>query len=604
MMAPSSVRVLVVDEEDRPVAQAQVALWTRPWAPLDFGHLVTRSRTDATGSAVFRELEAGPYLLAATLDSGTRFRRVVRPLELRPEEAASVRLRFEDATTLCGVVVDEAGHPLEDVEVRVSPSSNWARSESLAAYSTFLRLGAEPRLTSSARTGPDGRFTVPHLLPLPHDVTCHGRGYTQVTASTSSSEGEDLPEVVPESFNLGYLRVPPGTGDCRLVLAYRGSVSGRLARADGAPITSFIIDGESHHHPQGAFTLHSRMTSRYDFVPALRIHAPGFVGLEKDAEEWGRDVDLGTLVLEEGRPVRVRVVDARSSLPLGGASLSFRDDLRDQSLGGTELGVPERFHLQTEQDGTCLLPTVPARPLCLTVERKGYRRASAVLGPEEREVTVPLRAGAVLQGHVRVGGEPLPTGLVKVYSPGWFDSLDRVAELLQVHNGWYSGQGLPAGRYILRAAGGGDSGSGPVFLPRSVEVPEEGTVSLDLDDVRGHTTLEVHVFEGLHRLSLVAGSCHQPLTAHEYDDVTELAHPADPPRPLTATERREEKETGRRPPRRDYRFRKLPAGRYTLLGVYGKSRGDLLLTLRQEVELPAQGTVTLELLPPPDPAPA
>ena len=83
MLVPSLVRVLVVDEEDRPVPQAQVALWTRPGEPLDFGHLVTRSETDATGSAVFRELEAGPYLLAATLDSGTRFRRVVRPLEGR-----------------------------------------------------------------------------------------------------------------------------------------------------------------------------------------------------------------------------------------------------------------------------------------------------------------------------------------------------------------------------------------------------------------------------------------------------------------------------------------------------------------------------------------
>jgi hypothetical protein len=553
---------------------------------------------------VFRELEAGPYLLAATLDSGTRLRRVVRPLELRPEEAASVHLRFEDGTTLSGVVVDEAGTPLADVEVRVSPSSNWARSESLTAYATFLRLGAEPHLTSSVQTGPDGRFTVPHLLPLPHDVTCHGRGYTQVTFSVSSSMGEDLPEVVPGSFDLGYLRVPPGTDDCRLVLAYRGSVSGRLARSDGAPITSFTIDGESHHHPQGAFLLHSRRTSRYDFVPALRMQAPGFVGLEKDAEEWGRDVDLGTLVLEEGRPVRVRVVDARSSLPLGGASLSFRDELREQSLGGTELGVPERFHLQTEQDGTCLLPTVPGRPVSVTVEHKGYWKATAVLGPEEREVTIPLRARAVLQGHVRVGGEPLPSGLVTVYSPSTrFDWLDRVSALLKVHNGWYSIQSLPPGRYLLRAAGGGDSRSGPVFLPRSVEVPEEGVVSLDLDDVRGHTTLEVHVFEGLHRLSLVAGPCHQPLTTDEYDELTELAHPADPPGPLTAAERREEKETGKRPPRRDYRFRKLPAGRYTLLGVYGKSKGNLLLTIRQEVEIPAEGTVTLELLPPPDPSP-
>jgi hypothetical protein len=393
MDAPSSLRILVVDEEDRPVPQAQVALWTRPWDPLDFGHLVTRSETDATGSAVFRELGAGPYLLVATLDSGTRFRRVVRPLEPRPEESESVRLRFEDGTTLSGVVVDQAEKPLADVEVRVSPSSDWARDESFAEYSALLRLGNEPLLTSSVHTGPDGRFTVPHLLPLPHDVTCHRWGCTQLTVSDSYPVDENLPEVVPEPFSLGYLRLPAGTSDCRLVLAYQGSVSGRMVRADGAPITSFVIDGESHHHPEGAFTLHSRMTSRYDFVPALRIQAPGFVGLTKDAEEWGRDVDLGMLVLEEGRPVRVRVVDARSSLPIGGARLSFRDELRGQSLDGTELGgVSERFHLRTEQDGTCLLPTVPARSLSLTVEHEGYREATAVLGPEEREVTLCLRA--------------------------------------------------------------------------------------------------------------------------------------------------------------------------------------------------------------------
>ena len=81
-----------MDEEDRPAPRAQVALWTRAEEPLDFGFLVLRAETDDAGSAVFRELEAGQYLLVATLASGTRFQKAVQPLELHLEEAKSVCL--------------------------------------------------------------------------------------------------------------------------------------------------------------------------------------------------------------------------------------------------------------------------------------------------------------------------------------------------------------------------------------------------------------------------------------------------------------------------------------------------------------------------------
>jgi hypothetical protein len=303
----------------------------------------------------------------------------------------------------------------------------------------------------------------------------------------------------------------------------------------------------------------------------------------------GEDVDLGDLVVGEGRPVRVQVEDAATALPIPDVSLKLRDEAPrgtpaqveradepeesgGRSISEVELGLELRP--ETGRDGRCLLPDVPTRPLVLSAERKGYEAVSAVLGPTEQEITLRMRAWATVQGWVRVNGKPISKGDVTFYTQEGRRQGD-----LEVRNGWYSGHNLRPGRYIVRA----DCDAcpeAPVFLSQEVDVPgPQGTVSVDFQESHG-ATLEVLTTDDVADVILVQGQPPLPTQAREYSALSKASHP----------------HIYLGDDKQGYLFREVPPGRYTLLYFYhsGEERGPLQ---RQELQIPAEGVLRIDVSP-------
>jgi hypothetical protein len=230
---------------------------------------------------------------------------------------------------------------------------------------------------------------------------------------------------------------------------------------------------------------------------------------------------------------------------------------------------------ETGRDGMCLLPDVPTRPLVLTAERKGYESASVVLGPGEQEVTLRMRAWAIVQGWVRVDGKPVTKGDVNFYTLE-----GRSVDELEVRNGWYSGHLLPPGRYLVRAECDSCPRPKPVFVIQHLDVPgPQGTLSVDFQEAHG-ATLEVRTTPELAELMLVQGQ--PPLPTHSREEMA-LYTARHPHEPLEGEEE-------------GYRFRDVPPGRYTLFFAY-RVNDELGPVQREELQIPAEGVIRLQLPP-------
>ncbi|HYH95224.1 carboxypeptidase-like regulatory domain-containing protein [Hyalangium sp.] len=612
------IDITVVDEQDRPVPHASVGLW-RDGGDESFTAKVT---TDEAGHAGLQGLEAGQYGLVAMPPEKAGFRTATASLTVRGEKAQQVLLRFQEGLRLSGVVTNRAGTPLPEVEVRASallhpalehqplediPASLLASLapgvafEDSSEWRAFLLRLRFDRFSAplQGRTGPDGRFTLPHLLPFSYRVSFEKKGYA-LAERPSGGASSALP---------GAIDVSPSQGELRVVLTYNGRVSGRVVRAgDGEPLTHFLIDGEPYTSPDGTFTL----TAGEPGAHTMKILVPEVGGLHREYEtREGEDVDLGDLVLGEGRPVRVRVENSVTSLPISDVRLQLQEELQGgeparveqvsdlsdieaferippepgyssqqegpRALTELELGVEDPP--KTTRDGTCLLPDVPTRPLVLLARRKGYEPARVALSPEEHEVTLRLRPWATVQGWVRVGGEPIAEGDVNFYTLEG----DRLTGL-EVRNGWYSGHHFPPGTYMVQADCDSCPAPKPVFVAQFLEVPGPGgRLSLDWQEARG-ATLEVLVPPGLGRLTLLQGHPPLPTTSKQYDAIARAHHPREH---LESTP--------------GFRFRDVPPGRYTLLFSYERSDGNDFFQ-RREVDVPVTGVLRIEL-PPDDSAP-
>jgi hypothetical protein len=587
--AGASVEVSVVDEHDQPVPHASVGLWQEPGEPV----LALQATADSQGHTVLHGLAPGQYQLVATPPQEQGFRMVTAPLSVRSEQPQRVQLKFEPGQHLSGIVVDSAGRPVAEADVVLRFFETSAIKADKPLASVRARLSTQQlRAPLATRTGSDGHFMVQHLRMVDYQVSVKKPGYT---LANPSGLNESLVGNVPIAS--------PAQGELRIVLDYKGRVSGRVVRAsDGEPLTSFEIDGKSYTSPDGTFTV----TSGEPGSHVLDILAPGVGGLrQKYTALAGQDVALGDIVLGDGRPLRVRVEDSVTGQPLVRVHLSLMDKalLPGASTESPAQLSPQQFQLfeepeeepaatahlplsrvelglgglpTTDGGGYCQLPDVPSRPLVLTAVHDGYEVGEVAVGATERELTVRLRAWATLQGHVSAGGQPIAQGQVSVYT-----TTAIFVTRLQVKQGWYSGHRVAPGHYLLRADCIDCPSPKPVFLGQEVTVPGPLEVlSVDFQDSSG-ATLEVHTPEELQRLVLVLVRGQHPALTHptQLRLLNPLRHPGE----------RLKEESG-------YLFRSVPAGHYTLLGYYVQL-DETYAFLRDEVDVPAEGELELQLTP-------
>ena len=433
------------------------------------------------------------------------------------------------------------------------------------------------------RTGPDGRFTLSGLQRAGWLVTALKEGYALDTRAMGASFRWLGPLV-------GVYAIPhPEEGSVRLVLRRGGHVTGRVVGPDGSPLSDFQLNGYEVESPEGRFlwSVETGMEVEAGMEAVLTFNAPGLAGTSRHVR--GRErvtVDLGDVVLEEGRTVRVRAVDARSGESLLSAHVDvvapntgslFEGSLRysppydgDYDPVEAEIEAREELQKRREAGGAVTLEHVAEEPLVLVVGAEGYRTERVPLGATEQEVTVALHTGARLEGTVHVGGKPLKSGALHLLTPGG----ESVTAYFR--DGRYSVSGLEPGRYRVQVFA--HMLPRPAFVSQEVELSAQGVGRLDFEDWQGGGSVEVLSEETVAQVYLLAGHWPMPDTTERLRRLVDLGRLGEEGKPS------------------HLRFRHMPEGVYTLFAVR-QWHSHLMSVHREELRLSGEGEVTVTLRP-------
>ncbi|MGZ3457191.1 MAG: hypothetical protein ACXU86_01675 [Archangium sp.] len=538
--------------------------------------------TDEAGRVVWQRIPTGDYQVVAATPASRFFRWASEEVRPRGEALVHVLLVFRQVDSLHGQVVDEAGRPLPDAEVRAVPARRGRDDEDNDP--ALVPQGARPmaqwlgQAGPPPRTGPDGRFTLSGLQRAGWLVTALKEDYALDTRAMGTSFRWLGPQV-------GVYAIPhPEEGPLRLVLRRGGQVSGRLVGPDGSPVRTFQLNGYDVESPEGRFlwSLESGAETSLTFT------APGLAGTVRRVHGHGAEpVELGDVVLEEGRTVRVRVVDAGNGEPLLSAHVeAVAPDTRsnfegallyrppdDGSYKPSEMEIEEALELRKRREagGAVTLEHVAEEPLVLVVSAPEHQTVRVPLGAAEQEVTVALHSGARLEGTVLAGGKPLRSGEVNL--------LNAQGEVLTAffEGGQYTVSGLEPGHYRI-GVWAHVRPPRPLFLSREVDLPAQGVGRLDFEDWRGGASVEVLSEEPVAQVYLLAGHWPMPDTTQRMRELVDLGIPG------------EEMKTG------SPRFPDVPGGDYTLFAVR-EWHSHLMFVHREEVRLPEAGEVTVRLRP-------
>ncbi|MBZ4417481.1 carboxypeptidase-like regulatory domain-containing protein [Myxococcus sp. RHSTA-1-4] len=353
-----SVKGSVVDSRGEPLAE--VSLHVRLGTGSTAQTLDTVS--DEEGNFLLEGLPPGPHMLEASLKLAGAIHRASRTVEVPGPGTVEAVVRMDTGQSVSGIVVDEQGRPVPDAEV-----------EAFTFFEKWEYPGGSP---ATAKTGPDGRFTVHHLPEGRCVLSVSKPGYTQ-----DAREEESRPSF-PDSARTG-------ARDVRLTLRYQGSVSGRVLHPDGRPVAHFSVYGEQQvtRGTDGDFRLPVERPGRHH----LRIIAPGLGSAYREVEVApGQDLDLGKVRLDPGRRVSGRVVDAETSAPVVGAVA--RVYLSEEPPDAEDPEARVAMHI-TSFDGTFTFVMLESRPLRLEVRREGYLPLLQQLGAGDEKLELRLSPG-------------------------------------------------------------------------------------------------------------------------------------------------------------------------------------------------------------------
>jgi len=532
----ASLEVEVVDEMDRPVAQAHVALGR------------SKDKRTATagedGRVVVGGLASGSWLvMALPLEGGRRYAQ--GEVALSGQETRKVRLQLQGRWTLSGRVVDGEGKSLEGVRLLARPTRFPHVHATSALIGEVLREGSE------GVSGPEGAFTLPNLAREPWSLQVQSHEYV---FDTEASRG-----VAAQSRNT-HVTVSPDQPNVLLVLRATERVQGRVVDEAGSPVTSFRLDEQPLHHPEGRFSL-----ALPTWRQVLKVDAPGFLPMTLTARRLQAH-DLGDVVLKAAATLRGQVVDARTLAPLSGAEVS----VHLQPYPGQPRGT--RVSTSTLPDGRFTLEGSSSSGATLHVSHPAYLSATKKLAEGQREVRVELNQGATLEGRVEAAGKRLPSGEIRLR----LDSGTEVSTV-GVWDGHYTMRNVAPGRYVLQALGPSQDGSAPLFPLRPVSLSEGEHVTVDFTGQPASASVEVLVAERGIEVHLVPGDV--PLIGPRQGLYGRLA----------------EGFMGMLVREGVRRFVRLPAGHYTLIAV---SRDELGTEVhREELEVPAEGEISFTLSP-------
>jgi protocatechuate 3,4-dioxygenase beta subunit len=298
------------------------------------------------------------------------------------------------ALTAGGVVVDEKGAPVAEVEVGDGGSSPFSRG-------------------TLARTGPSGRFRVRGLeAGTPYELRFSKPGFAPATAELPPLEaGQPVPD-------LRVVLRQGRTGFGRVVNRAEEPVAGAevLLRPPAGEEPSFDLEDERSGTvtgPDGRFEIRDLPPGPFELAVRGRGYAPLRVpGLA--IPEGAGATDLGTVILAPGVAVEGRVVDAQGQ-PVAGAEVTLGESsdhmpaflaLNLESSPAAVSGADGFFRIEDRAAG---------ETVDLLARRTGYAPAGVpgVRVPPELPVRIVLTPSLAVEGRVvDQDGEPVASAMV------------------------------------------------------------------------------------------------------------------------------------------------------------------------------------------------
>lgn len=421
-----SVNGIVVDESGVGV-QAEVSVVPKS----GFAYRSVWAMTN--GEFTVRGVAPGAYEFEATAGGRSGKQSAAVPLE-RGED---IRIVLAEQLTISGVVVDEQGLPLKGVSVMGTAATT-------------------SDLASSKPTGVDGKFEIATDTPGEYEL-----------AVVQGDEPPDLDN-----------RVKARTGQTGVKVTARGSRSmkGRVVNARREPIPLFKVDQEEVESASGRFSVPLK-----SWVNSVRVVADGYLPVEKAVERGPKVVDLGDIVLGEGRQARLKITSKATGQPVPGAEIWVQDEwIRALRFVSAPFAV-------TDGEGVATLRGLPAGKFAVTVTHSSHRSARVDVEPQDTERAVALEKGTTLVVTVVDAAKRPLKGEV------WTLPLDerRLIPRLDTDGaGIARFEGLSPGRYIVFF--GRDFLQSPGKAHRALTLTESGEVRVELSAVLGTVSV---VFE-------------------------------------------------------------------------------------------------------------
>jgi hypothetical protein len=359
----------VVDEEDRPIAGADVRLLGTSGESA-LVPVPDRFTTDGDGAFSFVAPEGA--VVSARKEGFLPGRAEVTRLALL-NGAVVVRLGpahrpLGAPAPIAGRVLGPGGAPVEGALVAAEGMGRW---------------GAVGAAAAQALSGPDGKFLLPDLVPGGYHVTARAEGLAPASAG----------------------RVRPGTTDLVLTLEAGARLRGCVRDAEtGAPIAPFTVAVFARRSalrlfpqrslsvidPSGCYLIDDLHAGPAAVVIAAPGHAPS-PELAVDVPEPGAGETVADATLEPGGTLTGVVMDEESRAPLAGASLEV-----EGALAAAASTFPVLSSATTDAAGRFTLGGLPKRFSIYAAAAGHHARivggievgSGATAGP----IVVPLRA--------------------------------------------------------------------------------------------------------------------------------------------------------------------------------------------------------------------
>ena len=439
----------------------------------DVDHEKIASQGD--GKFLVKSLDAGTFdLTLQPLDYADVTRET---LKLKPGETVDLgTIRVKESKKIAGRITDTSGQPVAN------------------ALISGLWLDGDARFSREARSSADGRYRLSGLGDQPlRNLTVRATGYATANRE-SAAPGDTAIDFTLEK-----------TGSVIGKVQYRGGAAPPAFRVQASPEASekqerpgmriMIVGGQDEDQvftdPSGNF----RVDNVNPGMVTLTAKADGKAPTRKSGLKVVSDqvVDAGTLILDDGRALRGRVVAAKDDAPIPGATVS--------------LAPPQGFMMPSDRtsaglaittiDGTFEIAGLEARTYTIDANQPDYSpntgRVEIGADADTDDFVIKLSRGGTITGTVRDAQRQPQANvqilMTKVPMTGGPQTVSTGAD------GRYTLEKIAPGEYMVVRA---PTGGGPLMLfggMKQVAVREGETTIHDLDEA-AKITLTGRVLKG------------------------------------------------------------------------------------------------------------